>query len=336
MKDRKKYLKEWRKNNPDKIKEHNKKYYQKNKEYLHKKKKKYNKEYNQRHEVKTRSKLYMKEYRKKKKNKIKNYCKEYRHRPWVEKRQKEYNKEYYQNNKDLIKKRQNQHYQKNEKKIKEYSINYRKNNPDKRKETNKKYYEKNPDIRKKYYQHNTKDIKKHINEYRKKYPEKIKKINKKWRKKNNQLENQKRIELSKKTGIKIPLIGEKDWLSSETKLYAMIKALCKGYTIKRHKTFSWLGRQHIDIYIQKFKTGIEYDGMQHKEFYSLLNRQNLNKFLKQLERDQRKDKLCNENNLHLIRWDYKTPVTEQNVIKLLTNLQIPINQDVLINGGKQR
>lgn len=337
--------KEWLKNNPN----YNKEYYQKHRDkLLQQAKERYN--HNKKNILQQQKERYHKN-----RDSILQKEKECNKIPEVKAKKKEYKKEYYKKNRDEILQTDKEHYQKNKEKILQRDKEYRQNNPDKKKESDKKWREKNPTYDKERNQRpgvkakkretskewfkNNPDKKKESNKKSyQKHKEKRKETTREWFKnnpektkgyklKNNKKENQKRIELSKATGIRIPLIGEKDWLSSETKLYAMIKYLANGYTIKRHEKFKWLGMQHIDIYFPEIRTGIEYDGMQHKEFYSLLHRKNLNKFLYQLELDQRKDKLCKENNLQLIRWNYKTPITEQNVIKLLTNLQIPINQN---------
>ena len=83
------------------------------------------------------------------------------------------------------------------------------------------------------------------------------------------------------------------------------------YEIKTHYKFDWLGKQHLDGCV--FKEGkpifaYEYDGEQHfipVKFGGISDkraRKNL-KHVKEL--DRRKNKLCKENNLPLVRFSYK-------------------------------
>ena len=51
-------------------------------------------------------------------------------------------------------------------------------------------------------------------------------------------------------------------------------------------SFPWLGKQNVDIYIPSIKTAIEYDGQA---------------WHMNIERDARKNKLCSENGVRLIR-----------------------------------
>ena len=60
----------------------------------------------------------------------------------------------------------------------------------------------------------------------------------------------------------------------------------------------WLGRQEIDLYLPQYNVGIECQGLQHFESISYFDG---DKGLKStIERDQRKLRLCNENNLKLL------------------------------------
>lgn len=67
---------------------------------------------------------------------------------------------------------------------------------------------------------------------------------------------------------------------------------------ERYKKFKWLGKQSLDFYISKNKIGIECQGSQHFEpsegFGGYTN------FLKCLERDIRKNRLCREHGVKLI------------------------------------
>lgn len=62
--------------------------------------------------------------------------------------------------------------------------------------------------------------------------------------------------------------------------------LSKYFKIEESKHFGWLNTMEIDIYVPQLNLGIEYDGKQ---------------WHKNIGRDLKKDKLCAENNLKLIR-----------------------------------
>ena len=78
----------------------------------------------------------------------------------------------------------------------------------------------------------------------------------------------------------------------------------------------WLGRQHLDIYIPELKIAVEYQGRQHSEPVEFFGGQEA--FEKNLERDARKKRLCDENGVNLL---YVYPETDrddfiQNLLKL--------------------
>ena len=64
----------------------------------------------------------------------------------------------------------------------------------------------------------------------------------------------------------------------------------------------WLGTQSLDFYLPKFNIGIEFDGKQHYEPVSVFGGED--GFKIQHERDVRKNKLCEENGVKLIRIPY--------------------------------
>lgn len=94
----------------------------------------------------------------------------------------------------------------------------------------------------------------------------------------------------------IPKIGE-GWIS-ETKLFYDIKNNYPNINFIHHARLSWLGRQHLDIYIPKYNIGIEYQGEQHDRPIEYFGGQD--GFNKQKERDIRKRNLCIENNCYII------------------------------------
>ena len=68
------------------------------------------------------------------------------------------------------------------------------------------------------------------------------------------------------------------------------------YVHKHH--FDWLGKQEIDLYLPEYNIGIECQGLQHFKIVPIFGGKKT--FNETIERDQRKLKLCNENNLKLL------------------------------------
>lgn len=79
----------------------------------------------------------------------------------------------------------------------------------------------------------------------------------------------------------------------------------------------WLGKQSYDVYLEKYKIAIEYQGQQHYEAVSLFGGDEGLKYNQ--ERDRRKKKLSEEHGIKLLEWKYTVPVDEDNVMDLLVN-----------------
>jgi len=94
----------------------------------------------------------------------------------------------------------------------------------------------------------------------------------------------------------LPKIGE-GWIG-ETNLYYQIKEKFSNYNIVQHGRPSWLGKQHLDIWIPELKIGIEYHGAQHDRPVDFFGGQEA--YEKNVERDNRKKALCIENGVQLI------------------------------------
>ena len=94
----------------------------------------------------------------------------------------------------------------------------------------------------------------------------------------------------------IPRIGE-GWVA-ETDLYYKIKEWFPKYLVEHHASPSWLGRQHLDIYIPKMKVAVEYQGKQHDEPIEFFGGKEA--YLKTRQRDERKLALCKENGVSLL------------------------------------
>ena len=94
----------------------------------------------------------------------------------------------------------------------------------------------------------------------------------------------------------LPKIGE-GWIG-ETNLYYQINEKFSNYNIVQHGRPSWLGKQHLDIWIPELKIGIEYHGAQHDRPVDFFGGQEA--YEKNVERDNRKKALCIENGVQLI------------------------------------
>jgi hypothetical protein len=94
----------------------------------------------------------------------------------------------------------------------------------------------------------------------------------------------------------IPKIGE-GWVS-ETELYYKIKEYFSEVEVKQHGRTKWLGKQHIDIWIPKYRIGVEYQGEQHQKPIDFFGGEE--GFVKNKERDERKKRLFKENNSSLV------------------------------------
>lgn len=94
----------------------------------------------------------------------------------------------------------------------------------------------------------------------------------------------------------IPRIGE-GWIS-ETRLYYQIKEAFPKFSVIHHARLSWLGRQHLDIFIEGLSVALEYQGLQHDQPVEFFGGEKA--FLENQRRDKRKKRLCEENDTHLI------------------------------------
>ena len=68
---------------------------------------------------------------------------------------------------------------------------------------------------------------------------------------------------------------------------------------KAEHTFNALKGYRFDFYIPELRTCIEFDGLQHYKPIEFFGGEN--SFVKGVERDERKNKFCEDNNLMLIR-----------------------------------
>lgn len=94
----------------------------------------------------------------------------------------------------------------------------------------------------------------------------------------------------------LPRIGE-GWIS-ETKLYQEIKNHFDNTAVVQHARPEWLKPQHLDVFLPIHKIAIEFQGAQHIRPVDYFGGEKA--FKQQKKRDERKVKLCQENNCQLI------------------------------------
>ena len=107
-------------------------------------------------------------------------------------------------------------------------------------------------------------------------------------------------------------IGER--FVSETELFRIVKAIFPNNKVIHHYKAEWLERQEMDIFVPDLNLAIEYDGIQHfKPIKAWGGEEGLKK---NIERDKIKEEKCKENNVILIRFNYKeNDLLSENYVK---------------------
>jgi len=151
--------------------------------------------------------------------------------------------------------------------------------------------------------HNNFFYSKESEEFYRKYHNQFKKI---WK----VIENEVRL----KFGFK--KIG-KNTQSSELILYYILKSIFPTYNILRNYKPKFLECLEIDFYIQELNIGIEYQGEQH--FKPVTHWGGEKGFEELKKRDKLKKKLCSQNKVKLIYFDYSDGLNE-NIVKSCLNV----------------
>ncbi|OGU40122.1 MAG: hypothetical protein A2X61_06980 [Ignavibacteria bacterium GWB2_35_12] len=136
-----------------------------------------------------------------------------------------------------------------------------------------------------------------------------KNYNKQKRKISNIIENEVRQILGYKK------VGEA-WVS-ETLLYNQIKNLFPSCTVIRHYRPQYLNGLELDIYIDEYQTGIEYQGIQH--FQPIKHWGGEEGFRKTQERDDKKKILCVKEGIRLIYVSYDKVLDDKTIYNLICN-----------------
>lgn len=104
---------------------------------------------------------------------------------------------------------------------------------------------------------------------------------------------------------------------SQLFLFEKLTSIFKNESFSWEYRAKWLGRQRIDICIEKYKIAIEYDGKQH--YYPIDHFGGEKDFKKRVEYDAIKDRLCEENGFKLFRVKYN--YTDEDFYNLCVEIQ---------------
>ena len=102
----------------------------------------------------------------------------------------------------------------------------------------------------------------------------------------------------------------------EKRLLNIVESLFPDCIVLYHYRSKWLENLELDIYIEDFKTGIEYQGIQH---YQVVNHWGgIERFKQRQLNDKKKKILCKKNGVTLIYFDYTESITNTYVKNKLT------------------
>lgn len=93
----------------------------------------------------------------------------------------------------------------------------------------------------------------------------------------------------------------------EAELYRQIKQIFPNELIFREASPPWLGRQRLDVFIPQLRLALEHQGKQHYQAIEAFGGEEA--FLRTLERDASKRRLCEENDIDLVYVRFDDPIT---------------------------
>ncbi len=120
---------------------------------------------------------------------------------------------------------------------------------------------------------------------------------------------------SKKFDIKTELKDYKNKWQTEKELYHIIRDLFVNENVFSHYRAPWLEGLELDIYIDEFKLGIEYQGIQH--YKPLAHWGGEEGLTKRRLNDIRKKHLCEKQGVTLIYFTYQEKITPEFVCERL-------------------
>ena len=94
----------------------------------------------------------------------------------------------------------------------------------------------------------------------------------------------------------IPRVGE-GWVS-ETVLYYSVKDAFPSTEVLQHAGPSWLGRQHLDVFLPELRVALEYQGVQHDRPVEFFGGEEA--YARTIQRDKRKLNLCRRHGVKII------------------------------------
>lgn len=118
-------------------------------------------------------------------------------------------------------------------------------------------------------------------------------------------------------GCECPICATEKWVS-QTKLGEIIKEIFSDVTIESEYRAKFLGRLRLDYFIPEMNLAFEYDGGQHfmPVTFGGITIEEAEENLKITQkRDKKKNKLCKQNSVELIRIKYDEPLTLEHIKK---------------------
>lgn len=112
----------------------------------------------------------------------------------------------------------------------------------------------------------------------------------------------------------IAAVGEA-WVSETELLYRVRNILGNKVEVLAHGRTTWLGKQHLDIWVPSLAVGIEYHGLQHFQAVDFFGGEE--GFRKVQERDEKKRALCQMHGVRLIEVAYDQDASDEALAALL-------------------
>lgn len=104
----------------------------------------------------------------------------------------------------------------------------------------------------------------------------------------------------------------------EKLLFNIVNSIFSEYTVQFHYRGKWLEMLELDIFIEELAIGIEYQGIQH--YQAVKHWGGEDGLEKRQSNDAKKERLCKENGITLIYFDYTEPITNDYVRRKLKKI----------------